>query len=96
MLGAVVGDIIGSTYEFVDMKDYDFELLPQGSCFTDDTVMTIAVAYWLAHYDEEGLTNEDVGAAIFLLTLKCVAAKQEAAQDSMREADKRPFNPKMY
>lgn len=31
MLGAVVGDIIGSTYEFIDMKDYDFELLPQGS-----------------------------------------------------------------
>lgn len=60
MLGAVVGDIIGSTYEFIDMKDYDFELLPQGSFFTDDSVMTIAVAHWLAHYDEEGLTNEQL------------------------------------
>ena len=60
MLGAIVGDIIGSTYEFIDMKDYDFELLPQGSCFTDDSVMTIAVAYWLAHYGEEGLTKEQL------------------------------------
>ena len=47
-------------------------------------------------FREEGLTNEDVSAALFLLTLKCVATKQEAAQDSMREAEKRPFNPKMY
>ncbi len=60
MLGAVAGDIIGSTYEFIDMKDYDFELLPQDSCFTDDTVMTIAVAHWLAHYDEEGLTDQQL------------------------------------
>lgn len=60
MLGAVVGDIIGSAYEFTGQKRYDFELLPQGSRFTDDTVMTIAVAHWLAHYDEEGLTNEQL------------------------------------
>ena len=58
MLGAIVGDIIGSTYEFIDMKRYDFDMLPQGSCFTDDTVMTIAVAHWLTHYGEEGLTKE--------------------------------------
>lgn len=58
MLGAIAGDIIGSVYEFVDMKRYDFELLPPGSCFTDDTVMTVAVAHWLTHYDKEGLTKE--------------------------------------
>lgn len=46
MLGAVAGDIIGSTYEFIDMKEYDFELCPSNSVFTDDTVMTIAVAHW--------------------------------------------------
>lgn len=57
MLGANVGDIIGSAYEFTEQKRYDFELLPQGSRFTDDSVMTIAVAYWLAHYDENGLTD---------------------------------------
>ena len=49
MLGAIAGDIIGSTYEFIDMKEYDFELCPLNSFFTDDTVMTIAVAHWRGH-----------------------------------------------
>lgn len=60
MLGAVAGDIMGSAYEFTEQKRYDFEMLPQGSRFTDDTVMTIAVAHWLAHYDEEGLTDKQL------------------------------------
>ena len=58
MLGAVAGDIIGSVYEFVDMKEYHFKMLPLGSRFTDDSVMTLAVAYWLVHYDEVGHTKE--------------------------------------
>lgn len=53
MLGAIVGDIIGSAYEFIEQKRYDFEMLPEGSRFTDDSVMTIAVAYWLCRYIEE-------------------------------------------
>lgn len=40
MLGAIAGDIIGSTYEFIEQKRYDFDLLPEGSFFTDDSVMT--------------------------------------------------------
>ena len=50
MLGALVGDIIGSIYEFRNTKSMDFELFPKGSRFTDDSVMTLAVAKWLAHY----------------------------------------------
>ena len=44
MLGSIIGDIIGSTYEFHNAGKYDFELFPSGSDFTDDTVLTIAVA----------------------------------------------------
>jgi len=44
MLGAIIGDIIGSTYEFNNAKDYNFDPFPPGSDFTDDTVLTIAVA----------------------------------------------------
>lgn len=44
MIGAIIGDIIGSTYEFHNTQNYDFELFPQGSSFTDDTVCTIAIA----------------------------------------------------
>lgn len=47
MLGAIIGDIVGSTREWHNVKTEDFELLPPGSHFTDDTVMTLAVAEWL-------------------------------------------------
>lgn len=44
MIGAIIGDIVGSTYEFHNTKDYNFDLFPEGSDFTDDTICTIAVA----------------------------------------------------
>lgn len=46
MLGAILGDIVGSPYEF-DHNNYkhkDFPLLSEKSHFTDDTVMTAAAA----------------------------------------------------
>ena len=47
MLGALAGDIIGSVYEFCNTKSTDFDLLCDSSNFTDDSVMTLAVAKWL-------------------------------------------------
>ena len=47
MLGALVGDIIGSMYEFHNTKRTDFELFTEWTKFTDDSVMTLAVAKWL-------------------------------------------------
>ena len=45
MYGAILGDIVGSPYEFaIRTKTKDFPLFRTGSRFTDDTVMTIAVA----------------------------------------------------
>jgi ADP-ribosylglycohydrolase len=44
MLGAIAGDIIGSPYEFAPYKDVDFPLFRADSQFTDDTVLTVAVA----------------------------------------------------
>lgn len=45
MYGAILGDIIGSPYEFDrGNKTKDFPLFSDESCFTDDTVMTVAVA----------------------------------------------------
>lgn len=43
MLGAIIGDIIGSIYEKANLKTTDFELFTPDSHFTDDTVLTIAV-----------------------------------------------------
>lgn len=47
MLGAIIGDIIGSFYEWNNVKTIDFDLFPKEATFTDDTVMTLAVAKWL-------------------------------------------------
>lgn len=44
MLGAIIGDIIGSRFEFDPTNDYNFELFGKGCAFTDDTICTIAVA----------------------------------------------------
>ena len=58
MLGAILGDIVGSPYEF-DHNNYqhkDFPLLSEKSHFTDDTVMTVAVAVGLI--DGKGLPED--------------------------------------
>ncbi|MDO5154747.1 MAG: ADP-ribosylglycohydrolase family protein [Eubacteriales bacterium] len=56
MLGAVLGDIIGSTREWNNIKSEEFELFPTGSHFTDDSVMSIAVADKLLH-TASGMNN---------------------------------------
>ena len=49
LMGAICGDMIGSSYECWKerTKKYDFNLFPLRARFTDDTVMSIAVADWL-------------------------------------------------
>ncbi len=49
MIGAIIGDIVGSVYEWNNIKVKDFPLFSPKCFFTDDTVMTIAIA--------EGLMN---------------------------------------
>ena len=44
MIGAVAGDIIGSFYERYQIKTKDFPLFHPRCCFTDDSVLTVAVA----------------------------------------------------
>lgn len=44
MLGAIIGDIIGSVYEWNNIKTKDFSLFRKDCFFTDDTVMTVATA----------------------------------------------------
>lgn len=47
MIGAIAGDIIGSVYEFDNIKTTDFRLFSPQCDFTDDSIMTVAVADWL-------------------------------------------------
>jgi ADP-ribosylglycohydrolase len=57
MLGAIAGDIIGSVYEYHPLKTKSFPLFSETSKFTDDTVLTIAVASSI-------LDSEGYGASI--------------------------------
>ena len=44
MYGAFIGDIVGSKYEFNNIKTKDFPLFSSGCDYTDDSIMTVAVA----------------------------------------------------
>jgi len=52
MIGAIAGDIIGSIYESNPIKTTMFPLFSPVSSFTDDTVLTIAVAHALLHAED--------------------------------------------
>ncbi|MBQ6728794.1 MAG: ADP-ribosylglycohydrolase family protein [Bacteroidales bacterium] len=47
MLGAIIGDTVGSVYEFHNIKTTDFPLFSPQCDYTDDSIMTMAVADWL-------------------------------------------------
>jgi ADP-ribosylglycohydrolase len=47
MLGAIIGDVIGSVHEWAGTKTKEFPLLVPQSNFTDDSVLTTAVAEWI-------------------------------------------------
>ena len=49
MLGSIIGDIVGSIYEFQNIKTKDFPLFSDEKEYTDDSVLAIATADWLLH-----------------------------------------------
>jgi len=76
MLGAIIGDIVGSPYEFDEnnIKTTEFPLFSGASHFTDDTVMTLAVAEGLMN----GCASESAAEAIFL-------ARKGEPKDTIRD-----------
>ena len=63
MIGAILGDMIGAPYEFDrSPKTKEFPLFGRGSIFTDDSVMTIAVAEALM--DTIGKSDDEIKAAL--------------------------------
>lgn len=61
MLGAIAGDIIGSVHEGTLIKRKDFPLFVPQSCFTDDTVLTVAVASAILHGRDYGSSIREWG-----------------------------------
>ena len=52
LYGAMIGDIVGSKYEFDNIRHKDFPMFSKGCSFTDDTVMTVAVANALLNTED--------------------------------------------
>ena len=52
MIGAIIGDTVGSIYEFDNIKTKDFELIKDGVSPTDDSILTFATADWIMHGGE--------------------------------------------
>ncbi len=61
MIGAIAGDIIGSVYEWNNIKTTDFPLFDEKSTFTDDSVLTIAVAHAILDNLDYGETIKQYG-----------------------------------
>ena len=59
MLGAICGDVIGSVHEWAGTKTKEFPLFVPASTFTDDSVLTFAVADWILSSGGEGLTRSE-------------------------------------
>ncbi|PCI26920.1 MAG: hypothetical protein COB67_09655 [SAR324 cluster bacterium] len=61
MLGAIAGDVIGSVYEEFPIKTKHFPLFGEYSTFTDDTVLTVAVAHAILNNENYGNTIKSFG-----------------------------------
>lgn len=71
MLGAITGDVIGSHYEFDNTKDYEFPLFCKDSNYTDDSIMTLAVAHWLMNDKELSYQGLEDAMLLFGQQFKC-------------------------
>lgn len=65
MLGAIIGDIVGSRFEFHNHTSKQFDFFHECCYFTDDSVMTLAIA-------EALLLHKRTGADLATLTVKCM------------------------
>ena len=85
MYGAILGDIIGSPYEFDQgNKTKDFPLFTDLSMFTDDSIMTLAVAESLLESLEK---SENIS------LLNGFALTPVSSSTSRKATDKKPFSP---
>lgn len=95
MLGAILGDMVGSPFEFDrGNKTKDFEMFGRGTGFTDDSVMTIAVAE--AILDSKGKSDEEVKKALITSMQKWGHKYPNAGYGGMfyqwlRDKDPKPY-----
>ncbi|MEO8863012.1 MAG: ADP-ribosylglycohydrolase family protein [Candidatus Saccharimonadales bacterium] len=87
-IGAIVGDIVGSIYEFDNIKTKDFPLFGDMNEFTDDTVMTVGTMQALM----DGATEQDFITAYQTLGNKYSSSYGVSFQDWLLEKAPQPYN----
>lgn len=70
MYGAIIGDIVGSRFEWNNIKTKQFELFHDSCRFTDDTVMTVAIANALEQIEPQDIYNDNMIKQIVICSLK--------------------------
>ena len=86
MLGAIAGDMIGSVFEYSNFKSKDFPLFCEDSTFTDDTVLTVAVAHAI-------MTDGDYASALKSFGLKYPRRGYGGFfQDWLESSKSKPYN----
>ena len=71
MLGAIIGDTVGSVYEFNNIKTMNFPLFSPESNYTDDSIMTMAVADWLLKDPKHGMDTLEASLISFAKKYPC-------------------------
>jgi ADP-ribosylglycohydrolase len=71
MLGAIIGDTVGSVYEFHNIKTTDFPLFGPRNNYTDDSIMTMAVADWLLTDPQHGMDTLEASFLSFAKKYPC-------------------------
>ena len=71
MLGAIIGDTVGSVYEFHNIKTTNFPLFDPRSNYTDDSVMTMAVTNWLLTDPQHGMDTLEASFLNFAQKYPC-------------------------
>ena len=71
MLGAIIGDTVGSVYEFNNIKTTKFPLFDPRCNYTDDSVMTMAVADWLLTDPQHGMDTLETSFLNFAQKYPC-------------------------
>ena len=95
MIGAILGDMIGAPYEFDrSPKTKEFPLFGKGTEFTDDSVMTIAVAEALM--DTIGKSDDEIKAALVASMQKWGKLYPDAGYGGMFYQWLRTKNPEPY
>lgn len=102
--GAIVGDIAGSRFEWCNIKSKDFALLvgrgedADECCFTDDTVMTVAIAEAILRWRKGGDKSHEALSAMAIWTMQDFGRRYPNAgyggtfQRWLRDDNPRPYN----